>query len=87
MDDGPLSVVRALRETLVHLPAGGADRYGRIIAAVKEKTGFAGKKLFLPIRAVVTGKTSGPELDKVFAVLSPASLKYRIEMALKVHRG
>ena len=87
MDDGPLSVARALRETLVHLPAGGADRYGRIIAAVKEKTGFAGKKLFLPIRAVVTGKTSGPELDKVFAVLSPASLKYRVEMALKVRRG
>jgi nondiscriminating glutamyl-tRNA synthetase len=36
---------------------------------VKEKAGVKGKELFMPIRAAMTGKIHGPELDKVFAVL------------------
>ena len=84
MDDEALSVVQALRETLARLPAGANEDYGRIITAVKQKTGLAGKKLFLPIRAAVTGRIKGPELDKVFAILSPESLKRRVETALDV---
>jgi nondiscriminating glutamyl-tRNA synthetase len=38
-----------------------------------------GKKLFMPIRAAVTGKVRGPELDKVFAILSLESLRHRAE--------
>jgi nondiscriminating glutamyl-tRNA synthetase len=36
---------------------------------VKEKTGAKGKELFMPVRAALTGKNHGPELDKVFAIL------------------
>jgi nondiscriminating glutamyl-tRNA synthetase len=34
-----------------------------------QKTGAKGKELFMPIRAAITGKINGPELDKVFAIL------------------
>jgi nondiscriminating glutamyl-tRNA synthetase len=82
----PQAVVSTLQETLARLPAdaeGDADGgYNRIITAVKQTTGLAGKKLFPPIRAAVTGSTKGPELDKVFAALSLSSLKYRVDMAL-----
>ena len=41
-----------------------------------------GKKLYLPIRAAVTGRLHGPELDRIFALLSPTSLRNRVEKAL-----
>lgn len=77
-----LAVVRALQESLGHLTASADNSYRQIIEDVKEKTGVAGKNLFMPIRAAVTGKTRGPELDRVFAILSPASLRHRVEKAI-----
>ena len=41
-----------------------------------------GKKLYLPIRAAVTGRLHGPELDRIFALLGPTSLRKRVEKAL-----
>lgn len=43
--------------------------YSAAIAYVKEKTGFKGKELLLPVRAALTGRLYGPELDKIFALL------------------
>ena len=40
-----------------------------IIKALKEKTGLKGKALFMPIRAALTGLTSGIELNKVMILL------------------
>ncbi len=77
-----LTVVRALQESLEHPHASADNSYRQIIEDVKRKTGVTGKNLFMPIRAAVTGKTKGPELDRVFAILSPASLKHRVETAI-----
>ena len=41
-----------------------------------------GKKLYLPIRAAVTGRLHGTELDRIFTLLSPTSLRKRVEKAL-----
>lgn len=43
--------------------------YPAAMKFVKEKTGAKGKELFMPVRAALTGKIHGPELDKVFAIL------------------
>lgn len=43
--------------------------YPAAIKYAKEKTGAKGKNLFLPIRAALTGKVHGPELDKIFFIL------------------
>ncbi|MBA4397573.1 MAG: glutamate--tRNA ligase [Syntrophus sp. (in: bacteria)] len=80
-------VVGALVQSLEGLPLCANNFYQEIIASVEGKTGAKGKKLFLPIRAAVTGRIKGPELDKIFAILSPASLKYRVETALSGSSG
>ena len=43
--------------------------YLAAIKYTKEKTSAKGKELFMPIRAALTGKVHGPELDKVFLIL------------------
>jgi glutamyl-tRNA synthetase len=60
----------------------GKDIYQDIIKAVSEKTGFKGKNLYLPIRAALTGRTSGPELDKFFQILKKESIIKRIDRIL-----
>jgi nondiscriminating glutamyl-tRNA synthetase len=82
-----LTVVRALQEILDKLPPSADHFYQEIMESVERKTGAKGKKLFMPIRAAVTGRIRGPELDRVFAILSPESLKHRVEMALSGPSG
>ena len=53
-----------------------------LIKQIGERTGLKGKKLYLPIRAALTGRLHGPELDRIFALLSPSSLRTRIDQAL-----
>ncbi|MDO8785444.1 MAG: glutamate--tRNA ligase [Syntrophales bacterium] len=71
--------LNALREALNHKTDG--DLYREVIHAVREKTGLGGKKLFMPLRAAITGRLSGPELEKVFAILGRASIMKRVERA------
>ena len=56
--------------------------FRNLIHAVSEKSGLRGKKLYMPIRAAVTGRLHGPELDRVFALLGTDSLLKRLERAL-----
>ena len=53
--------------------------YSAAIKYVKEKTGAKGKELFMPIRAALTGKVHGPELDKVFVVLGKDTALKRLK--------
>ncbi len=54
------------------------------IKYTKEKTGAKGKELFMPIRAALTGKVYGPELDKVFAILGEDAALKRLK-SLRFH--
>lgn len=56
--------------------------FAMLIKQIGEQTGLRGKKLYMPIRAAVTGRLHGPELDRVFALLGPTSLHKRVEKAL-----
>ncbi len=58
--------------------------YRHLIDRLSARTGRRGKRLFLPLRAAVTGRTKGPELDRCFAVLGRSSLRRRLERALAV---
>jgi len=57
-------------------------RFEVLVKRIGDQTGLRGKKLYLPIRAALTGRLHGPELDRVFVLLSPASLHRRIDRAL-----
>lgn len=50
-----------------------------LIPGIKEKTEHKGKKLFHPIRAMITGTLSGPELDLAIPVIGYDNLRKRIE--------
>jgi len=50
-----------------------------LISTVKDKTEHKGKKLFHPIRAVITGTLSGPDLDLAIPIIGFDKIKKRIE--------
>ncbi len=67
------------------IPAGAtrfALSFPDLVKRIGEETGLKGKKLYLPIRAALTGRLHGPEMDRIFALLGPISLHKRIEKAL-----
>jgi nondiscriminating glutamyl-tRNA synthetase len=78
------AVVKVLREELEQKMIPERDFYRSLINSVRRKTGLKAKGLFLPIRAAVTGRTSGPELEKVFAILGKESIVRRLERAIQI---
>ncbi len=78
------AVVKVLREELDRRNLPERDFYHDLIRSVRRKTGLKAKNLFLPIRAAVTGRTSGPELEKVFAILGKESIARRLEQAIQI---
>ncbi len=73
------------KDAFVGIPGDGAGvpaPFAALIKRIGEQTGMRGKKLYLPIRAAVTGRLHGPELDRIFALLGPASIRKRVEKAL-----
>ena len=56
--------------------------FADLIKRIGEQTGLKGKKLYLPVRAALTGRLHGPELDRIFTLLGPVSLRKRVEQAL-----
>lgn len=75
------AVLKALREVLTQTNISSENFYSDLINSVREKTGLKAKKLFMPLRAGVTGRTSGPELEKIFSILGRKSILKRIELA------
>lgn len=61
-----------------------SDDFGEWIKLLKGKSGRKGRDLYHPIRLVLTGKDSGPELTKIFDLLGIEKVKFRIEANLKV---
>ncbi len=59
-----------------------ADNFAtETIGLIKQETSLKGKKLFLPIRAMLTGRLHGPELDRALPLMGFDNFKKRIEDA------
>lgn len=52
--------------------------YLAAIKYTKEKTGAKGRELFMPLRAALTGKIHGPELDRIFVILGKETAVKRL---------
>ena len=59
------------------------ESYIVLMKSVMKDTGLKGKKLFMPIRVMITGKTKGPDLDKTMILLGKERILKRIENFLK----
>jgi len=77
--DTDCQVVKAFAEYLNTAAGNPQENYLAAIKYTKEKTSAKGKELFMPIRAALTGKVHGPELDKVFAVLGKDTALKRLK--------
>ncbi|KMY48195.1 glutamate--tRNA ligase [Peribacillus loiseleuriae] len=75
-------VMQAFLQELDTLETFTADEIKKAIKAVQKSTGQKGKKLFMPIRAAVTGQTHGPDLPKAIALLGKEKIKQRVESIL-----
>ncbi len=82
--DDAAAVVKVLYEELEQRKISERDFYHDLMRSVRRKTGLKAKNLFLPIRAAITGRTSGPELEKVFAILGKESIVRRLERAIQI---
>jgi len=77
-------VLKVLREMLVQNNIPDHNFYPALINSVRKKTGLKAKELYMPIRAAVTGRTSGPELEKIFSILGKESILKRLRLAIQL---
>lgn len=68
-DENAHKVMEKFAEYLAGHEGAPENLYSDAVKYAKEKTAMKGKYLFIPIRAALTGKTHGPELDKVFVLV------------------
>jgi len=76
------AVVRALLPLIEEGDFSREDFYPKVMTQLRSVTGAKGKKLFMPVRAALTGSTRGPELDKIFSLLGRQSVMVRLNKAL-----
>lgn len=74
-------VVLAFGEYLDDAEGSPLEIYAAAIKQAREKSGVKGRDLFMPVRAALTGKVHGPELEKVFAILGKESAVKRLKQA------
>ena len=59
------------------------DDYAAITGALKEALGVKGKKLFQPLRVVLTGQLHGPELAPMLQLMGVEQAQMRVSNAMK----
>jgi len=71
------AVITAAHRTIHNITE---ENFARLLPEqIKEETGLKGKKLFLPLRAILTGRLEGPELDKSMPLIGIDRCRRRID--------
>ncbi len=78
-------VLSGLAEELQGAEEITTENYKQILAGLAKRVGASGRRLYMPLRAALTGKTRGPELDKVFILLGKEKVLKRTSAVL--HRA
>ena len=60
-----------------------AGSYQRIVSALGQRHHLSGRGLYMPLRAALTGKHRGPELEKIFILLGKERVLQRVGIALR----
>jgi len=81
-EEGSLEVVRIFTQQILQSNEPiDYEKYREAVLQTMEMTGKKGKKLFRPIRAAVTARASGPELDQLIPLLEKGC---RLELPCRV---
>ncbi|HON78077.1 MAG TPA: glutamate--tRNA ligase [Spirochaetota bacterium] len=81
-EDESKQVVKAAYE-LIHSEITETNFCDDLIGKIKAATSLKGKKLFHPVRGMITGRLSGPELDKAMPLFGFDRCRARIEYMYK----
>jgi nondiscriminating glutamyl-tRNA synthetase len=79
-------LILGLKEELCSVDEVNLENYRRILSGLAQRVGVSGRGLFMPLRAVLTGRTHGPELEKVFVLLGKEKVLQRANSALQRNR-
>ena len=63
--DSGRAVMAAVAEAAEQIPPSDPESWQTFKRKLRERTGEKGKALFQPLRIAITGRTSGPELDRL----------------------
>jgi glutamyl-tRNA synthetase len=61
--------------------------FAELAKAVSQVTGCKGKRLYMPLRAALTGEIHGPEMARAYPLLASARVRERIESARRIAAG
>lgn len=88
MDEEGRAVILKAGEQFFVEAEQAVDKYGTdlgmVLEEMKKTLGIQGKKLFMPLRVALTGKTHGPELAPVAEILGAKKMKHRLGLAFKM---
>jgi nondiscriminating glutamyl-tRNA synthetase len=71
-------VLLALEEELQKIPVITADNYAPLISGLGKRLNISGRNLYMPLRAALTGKIRGLELEKIFILLGKEKISQRL---------
>lgn len=83
-DDSVRDVLEKFKEQVASAASVDAETMKSSIKQVQKETGCKGKKLFMPIRAAVTGQTHGRDLNQTLELLGRDTLIKRLDQALSL---
>ncbi len=80
-NDTSQAVFKTMLNHIDQYPQLRSDDFREMMKTVQKETGIKGKHLWMPVRAAITGLTSGPELPVVLSVTGKDRVKYLLRQA------
>ena len=79
----PRKVIRGLQEELRSVEEVTRENYRALLSSLGKRVKVSGRGLYMPLRAVLTGQTHGPELEKVLVLLGKEKIMRRADSILQ----
>ncbi|MBI5183110.1 MAG: glutamate--tRNA ligase [Nitrospinae bacterium] len=83
-DNSAIDVIKAVRDEIREVDSITHDIYIKMVSSIKKRMKLEDKRLFMPIRVALTGRTKGPRLDRIFPLIDKEILLKRVDKALDV---
>ncbi len=78
-------IIEKIKEKLNNVEELDDESYVRIFKEIIKETGIKGKRLFMPVRALITGKTTGPDLQQTLILIGKGKILKRIERFTEIY--
>ena len=73
------NIINVLVSELENIDNLDDENYVKIFKKIMKQTKIKGKNLFMPVRAIITGKTTGPDLQQTLILIGKEKILKRIK--------